>query len=231
MIADFHAGFEEWLRYERGMELSDRAPERRRRLRNLLTETDADRFVVLGDLVHSIGGPGNTERDEIEALCAAIDVPITLVKGNHDGVIEDVIAADPATFGSITVTAPDGVLEAGLGMVHGHSWPRRELLDAEVLCIGHEHPCVRLTDEVGGSRVERVWLRGPMELDAFRERFPERPEVGPELIVFPAFNELCGGTWVNVPDHGFLSPYLPAALPTGDAYLLDGTHLGPYQQI
>jgi hypothetical protein len=38
---------------------------------------------------------------------------------------------------------------------------------------------------------------------------------------------------VNVPGQGFLSPFLPEALLDGaaEAYLLDGTRLGPYDRV
>jgi metallophosphoesterase superfamily enzyme len=55
--------------------------------------------------------------------------------------------------------------------------------------------------------------------------------VGGELVVFPAFNDLSGGTWVNVTDREFLSPFLPEGLDEGQAYLLDGTRLGKYRCV
>jgi metallophosphoesterase superfamily enzyme len=51
----------------------------------------------------------------------------------------------------------------------------------------------------------------------------------PELVVVPTFNELVGGTWINEGD--FLTPFLPAALPAGEVYLLDGTRLGDYREL
>ncbi|WP_435347201.1 metallophosphoesterase [Haloarchaeobius sp. HRN-SO-5] len=222
VVADVHAGIEDAFRYERGVHVESRATERRERVVDLVEATDPDRFVVLGDFMHSIGGPGGAERGEIEVLLEAVDRPTTVVKGNHDGDIESWVDA--------TVTPGDGVRLGEVGFVHGHTWPGRSVLEASVVCVGHEHPCVRLVDEVGGSRVERVWLRGPLERGPFAERTPDLDWRAPELVVFPAFNELCGGTWVNT-DQNFLAPFLPAALPTAQAYLLDGTRLGEYTEV
>ncbi|PAU84009.1 phosphoesterase [Halorubrum salipaludis] len=241
LVADVHAGIEVGLRYERGVELDSRADERRERLCGLITETDADRLVVLGDLAHRIAAPEGDEREELVELIRAVTdrVPMTLVEGNHDAGVAEAFAGD------IDVIGPGGGIlgdsdrdnstaDAGVGVLHGHTWPDPSLLDADVICMGHEHPQVRLEDAVGGSRVERAWLRGELDPAAFVEsgEAGPLPEADPpELVVFPAFNERSGGTWVNVDGQSFLAPFLPDALPAGDAYLLDGTRLGDYRRV
>jgi len=237
LVADVHAGIETGLRYERGVELDSRADERRGRLCALIDETDADRLVVLGDLTHRIAAPEGDEREELAALVGAVTdrVPLTLVEGNHDaGVAEafadrvDVIGPEGGVIG--TDGAGGG---RGVALLHGHTLPDPRLLDADVVCMGHEHPQVRLEDAVGGSRVERAWLRGEVDPDAFVEAAGGSTGDGdpPELVVFPAFNDRSGGTWVNVEGRSFLAPFLPAALPDADAYLLDGTRLGDYRRV
>jgi metallophosphoesterase superfamily enzyme len=234
LVADVHAGIEVGLRYERGVELDSRADERRERLCGLIAETDADRLVVLGDLAHRIGAPDGDEREELDALVRAVTdrVPMTLVEGNHDAGVAETFADD------LDVIGPEGGLLGDgpgptVGVCHGHTWPDPTLLDADVVCSGHEHPQVRLEDAVGGSRVERAWLRGELDPAAFTESGDGGEHAGgpPELVVFPAFNERSGGTWVNVEGQSFLAPYLPAALPAADAYLLDGTRLGDYRAV
>ncbi|QUO47398.1 MULTISPECIES: metallophosphoesterase [Halorubrum] len=233
LVADVHAGIEVGLRYERGVELDSRADERRERLVDLIAETGADRLVVLGDLAHRIGAPDGDEREELETLIRAVTdrVPMTLVEGNHDAGVAAAFADELDVIG-----AGGRVLDGDVGVVHGHTWPDPVLLDADVVCTGHEHPQVRLEDAVGGSRVERAWLRGELDPAAFTEDGADgvgdaRDADPPELVVFPAFNERSGGTWVNVEGQSFLAPYLPAALPQADAYLLDGTRLGDYRRI
>jgi putative SbcD/Mre11-related phosphoesterase len=233
VLADFHAGIEQALRYENGVEVTSRAEHRRRHVHRLLSETDADRLVILGDFMHSIGGPGGVERGEIEVFLESLSIPVTIVKGNHDGDIESVVehARSPRTPGDIsevTVTPGSGARIGNVGFCHGHSWPTPEVLGARVICVGHEHPRVRLTDEVGGSRSERVWLRGALSYEPFADRVGAWSDS--DLVVFPAFNELMGGTWVNVGQE-FLCPFLPEGLGRGEAYLLDGTRLGPYGVI
>ena len=242
VVADYHAGVEAALRYERGVEVPSRADERRKRLGRLLERTAPDRLVVLGDLMHSIGKPGGAERGELEVLFETLpSVDVTVVKGNHDGAIESWLeptTSDTRRAGARTITflPGEGAVLDGLGVCHGHSWPQATLFEADVVCLGHEHPCVRLEDEVGGSRVEPVWLRGGVDLAWFAtngEYDYESMTVDdpPELVVCPAFNDLVGGTWVNVPGQSFLSPFLPDGLADGEAYLLDGTRLGPYERV
>jgi len=242
LVADIHAGIELGLRYERGVELDSRAAERSEHLCALVDEADADRLVVLGDLAHRIGAPDGDERDELAALVRAVTdrVPMTLVEGNHDGGVAEAFAADIDVIGSgggllgpggSSGNTPDRA-NSRVAACHGHTWPDPGLLDADVVCMGHEHPQVRLEDPVGGSRVERAWLRGAVDPESFvaADASPEFTGDPPELVVFPAFNERSGGTWVNVEGQSFLAPFLPAALPAADAYLLDGTRLGDYRR-
>jgi metallophosphoesterase superfamily enzyme len=234
VVADYHAGIEAGLRYERGVELRSDADARRDRLLTLVDRLDPDRVVVIGDLVHRIGDPGSVERDEIDALLDGLDAratPLTLVPGNHDGGVDD-------DYGDrIDVAASDGVRRGDVGFLHGHTWPGRELLAATTICVGHEHPRVRLADEVGGGRAERAWLRGRLRADVVAERLDvDRPtgteaQARTELVVCPAFSDRAGGTLVNVDDQEFLSPFLPDALADAEAYLLDGTRLGAYRRI
>jgi putative SbcD/Mre11-related phosphoesterase len=228
VIADYHAGIEAAFR-QQGVSVASRAGERRDRLLGLLAEHDPDRLIVLGDLMHSIGGPGGAEREEVETLTEALSLPVTVSKGNHDGAIESWLPG-------VTVSGTGGFREDGIGFAHGHAWPDPDLLTAEVLCIGHEHPQVRLTDEVGGEHVDPVWVRGALDSGPFVEHAStanaEAILAGwgtPELVLVPAFNDLVGGTWVNEGD--FLTPFLSAGLPAGDVFLLDGTRLGDYRDL
>jgi len=227
ILADYHAGIEAVLRSD-GVELADGAPDRRERLLALLDRTDPDRLVLLGDLAHAIGEPWDSEREELAALFSAIEIPVTLVKGNHDGEIEPLVSG---LDHDVTVTAAGGTRIGKIGFAHGHTWPDADVLGGELLCVGHEHPTVRLEDDVGGRRLERVWLRGQVDPETFAARADAVEVTATGMILFPAFNDLSGGTWINVPDAEFLSPFLPDGLDGGEAYLLDGTRLGAYRDL
>jgi putative SbcD/Mre11-related phosphoesterase len=229
VVADFHAGIEAGLRRE-GVELPGRADERRESLVSLVERERPDRLVFLGDLGDAIGNPGREEREEIADLFEGLpaDLAVTLAKGNHDG---DVTEALDGVDQSVDVTPGHGVRLGDVGFAHGHTWPSPDVLRAEVVCVGHEHPVVRLEDEVGGRRVERVWLRGGLDPAPFEAFHDADLAIDGELVVCPGFNDLSGGTWINVDGQEFLSPFLPEGLADGQAYLLDGTRLGEYRRV
>ncbi len=230
VLADYHAGLEVALRRD-GVELRSAADQRRAALVSLVDRERPDRVLVLGDLSNAIGYPGDEERDELDALFADLTerVPVTVAKGNHDGDLDDVVA-ELGYDDAVTVTEGPGVRLGDVGFAHGHTWPSRECVEAEMLCIAHEHPQVRLEDEVGGGRTERAWLRGQVNPDPFREHFEEPVDVAGEFVMFPAFNDRVGGTWVNQ-QRSFLSPFLPEGMHEAEAYLLDGTRLGDYRRV
>ncbi|WP_436924320.1 metallophosphoesterase [Halosimplex amylolyticum] len=229
VVADYHAGIEAGLRRD-GVELPDHGPDRRESLLALVGAERPDRLVVLGDLSNAIGDPSRDEREEILALFDGLpaDLPVTLVKGNHDGDVESLL---DRVDQSVEITPGHGVRIGEVGFAHGHTWPSPDVLAADVVCVAHEHPVVRLEDEVGGARVERVWLRGDLNPDPFREFHDADIDIDGELVVCPAFNDLSGGTWINVAGQEFLAPFLPDGLVDGEAYLLDGTRLGDYRQV
>ena len=223
VVADYHAGIERNFRRD-GVEIESHAEQRRERLLGLIEDVDPGQVLFLGDLGNHIGQPDGAELEELMDLEHALRGRETLlVPGNHDGLLGDAI--------DVEVADGDGIRIGDLGFVHGHTWPAPEVLSVSVLAVGHEHPCVRLEDEVGGSRVEPVWLRGPGEAAPFEAHYGETLDGPDSVVVFPAFNELAGGTWVNVPGQEFLSPFLPEATPRAEAYLLDGTRLGRFDEI
>ena len=223
VVADYHAGLEVGLRRD-GVEIDSHADERRGSIERLLNGNRIDRLVFLGDLGDSIGDPGREERTELRRLLESITdrVRVTIAKGNHDGGIETVVGS----IEGVEVTGGDGIRIGDVGFCHGHTWPEESVAAAPTLCTAHEHPLVRLTDTVGGRRTKRVWLRGRIDPSGF----PEYSDLGERIVVCPAFNDLSGGTAINEND-GFLSPFLPEGIAGGEAYLLDGTRLGPYEQV
>ncbi len=105
-----------------------------------------------------------------------------------------------------------GVRELEVGkvcIIHGHLKP---LSEAKVLVMGHAHPAVLIRHGAGGIK-ERVWLEGKVD--------------GRDVIVMPAFNDVCASTAVNVER----PPGILKDVKNFSATMLDGTFLGEVGSI
>ena len=111
-----------------------------------------------------------------------------------------------------------------VGFVHGHAWPAKPVMEANVLLMGHNHPAVVFVDRLGGRHVEPCWMRVP-----FRRKHKRYARLPKEAVCVPSFNELCGGTPVNDAAADLLGPLTKPDVVNLDRarlHLLDGTDLG-----
>ncbi|NJE30370.1 metallophosphoesterase [Thermococcus sp. 18S1] len=175
IIADLHIGFERSMAREGNYvpSLLDRL------IGEVLTVVRRERpkrLIINGDLKHSFV-PFRMEREELGRFFDALEGEvgeITVVRGNHDpGILwlreRGVEIVDRLEVGRWT-------------LVHGH-----RLEEGERFIIGHEHPAIRLRDEVGAS----------VKVPAFL--WSER------LIVLPAFSPWAYGNDVT---REIVSPFL-----------------------
>ncbi len=139
------------------------------RLDSLLTQTGATALLVLGDLIHARAG---MQPQTIEALeqwrDARRDLPITLVRGNHD-----YRAGDPPA--SLNIRCVDAPLYVGPFALHHH--PTED--PAGYVLAGHVHPVAQLR----GRARQKVTL----PCFAFGERGG----------LLPAFGEFTGGAVID----------------------------------
>ncbi len=176
----------------------------------------ADEVILAGDVKHDIGMRAR-ESKEVEKLIDGLQnsgispSDITVLKGNHDGGIDSVIRTEGTR----------GIRFNDIGVFHGHAIPDDDVLEAKTLVFGHAHPAVLIKDEVGSFK-ERVWLEGKMNMDGEEK----------ELIVLPAFNEVCASTSVNLErPAGIFFRRWKWDYQQAEATLLDGTLLGQIQLI
>jgi putative SbcD/Mre11-related phosphoesterase len=200
VIADLHLGYEVAMAKE-GVYLPRIFHEIVGELKALLREERPKRLIVDGDLKHSFV-PEWRERRELKAFVEEVSPlveEIVLVRGNHD--------VGTLWLRELGVEVVDELDLHGWKLVHGH-----KLVDGNRFIIGHEHPAVRLRDEVGAV----------IKVPAFL--------VGDELVVLPAFSPWAYGNDVI---REIVSPFLrkvdPLTLdvlvPLGDE-LLDFGKLG-----
>lgn len=168
VVADLHLGYEGVLR-EQGVSLP-RFQKRHmlERLDHLLDRYDPETLVVNGDLKHEFSGTLREEWHEVLDVLdflQARDVEVTLVRGNHDNYLLNILNRK-----GLPLHGAVGV--GGFTVTHGH-----EVVEAEgSLVLGHEHPSLKLRDAVGAS----------LSLPCFA--------VSRDRIVLPAFSPLAFGS-------------------------------------
>ncbi len=230
VAADLHLGleYELWLC---GISIPSQTEKMLKRLKRSLSEIKPDRLLLLGDLKHNVPKTSWQERKEVPRFLSALaqDVRVDIVPGNHDAGL-----ADLSPLGT-RVHPSSGVVIDGVGYFHGHTWPDKELLSAELLVAGHIHPAVRLKDPLGSSRNRSAWARAPLSQLAIERQYGPELRQGlraPEMVVVPAFNDLCGGLPLNEINDDERGPVLALAdMDNARIFLLDGTDLGRLHSI
>lgn len=219
IIADLHIGIE-YEFYEQGIYVGSKVDVLANRVANLLSRTNAEELVILGDLKHVVPTSPPSQRKDISRFFQILGpIEVILVPGNHDGGIRKVVPENVKVELSTGLVIKEGIL----GLVHGHSWPSKKVMECSTVIAAHTHPVVELKDPLGHSYFERCWVFSKVDAEKLEERYNLREEV--ELIVMPAFNPLCGGIAVN--KEGIAEPLSKIVDPESiEIYLLDGTCLG-----
>lgn len=179
VISDLHLGFEGALA-EQGVSI----PRFQRRvilerIGKMLDRTKAERVIVAGDFKHEFSRNLVDEWVEVKQVLRFIQdraMP-ALVRGNHDNYLATIL-------GDLGLKLEDRADLGGFTIVHGHE----DVSTLHPIVMGHEHPAVKLKDELGAV----------VSVPAFL--------VAERLIVLPAFSPLALG--VDVSSYPYLSPIL-----------------------
>ncbi len=196
IISDLHYGVEaEMLRG--GVWVPNRSTSRTEKILKLIKENKAKKLILLGDVKHQVPHNSKQQRTDLEQFFMATTriVDVEIVPGNHDGGLADIAPSSVKFHESVGCTMGD------IGLIHGHAWPSQEVMNSEILVMGHEHPAFSFRDRVDKLHSEPCWLRAPM---VEHERYEQVPNL---LIVMPAFGELAGRTMNREPLKG-LGPIL-----------------------
>jgi hypothetical protein len=210
VVADCHFGIEYALR-KAGVNMPLLSKKYAASLNALFKENPAaKRLLVLGDFKHDVRGFEEREKKLLRAVIRDLSPAcgqVVLVKGNHDGLVEDIIGQTgsvdfkvvPAEGAVLAISDEDEIDEktgkakiVTYGAFHGHAWPSRDVLGADVLLVGHHHPQVAFVDRVRHRHVERAW--GVGNLKASKEHGTKATS---RVVLFPAFNALSGGVALN----------------------------------
>lgn len=230
VAADLHLGleYELWLG---GISIPSQTEKILNRLLRSLAEVKPDRLLLLGDVKHNVPKTSWQERREVPHFLKSLarEVRVDIVPGNHD-----VGLADLASQGTSIHPSTGAVIDE-VGYFHGHTWPDRKILKEEILVAGHIHPAVRLKDPIGSSHNRRVWARAPIDPAAVERQYGSEfcPElIASEMVIVPAFNDLCGGFPLSEPCEDERGPILTMSDMDGSRiFLLDGTDLGRLRDV
>ena len=179
VISDLHLGFEGALA-EQGVSI----PRFQRRvilerLGQMFDRTKAEQVIIAGDFKHEFSKNLVDEWVEVKQVLRFIRdrAKPVLVRGNHDNYLATIL-------GDLNLPLNARADVGGYTIVHGHE----EVSTIHPIVMGHEHPAVKLKDELGAT----------VSVPAFL--------VTERLVVLPAFSPLALG--VDVSSYPYLSPIL-----------------------
>jgi uncharacterized protein len=222
VLADLHIGIEKNLQ-DNGLHICSQTYLMMNRLLFLLQHYIPKKIVFLGDVKHNIASSTTQERNDVKRFFELIVKygEIHIIKGNHDDSIHRFVSSE------VFIHPSDGCVIDDIGFVHGHRWPKKEIMQCPNVIIAHSHPRIVLTDRLGYKSYESCWLRGKVK-QTLNERYSTLST--DSIYVIPAFNPLCGGVAVN--SEPLLGPFQKIVnIDTALVYLLDGSYLGKVKDI
>ena len=188
LISDLHIGFV-YGRNTRGILIPNKKlPEEE--LVEMVIKEKPRRLIILGDFKDEIFGAGNPLTGRIFAFLKKVTkyTRLTIIKGNHDGKIEEFLSED------IEIIPATGLLlklegEKTMGLWHGHATPALDVMNADITISAHCHPAYTFRDEIGSKTTEKVWIKTKWLHSVDGE---ERIH-----IIMPAFNPFIEGYSVD----------------------------------
>jgi hypothetical protein len=229
LVSDLHLGLEKEMA-KKGFRIPHYSTKIMDRIGALAERYRANRIIVLGDVKHSIGKVEDIDWTVIPWFFETLlDVfaSVEVVPGNHDGAIRSLLP------GRVKVHPSDGLIigtEEKVGVVHGHSWPSREVIACGRIVMGHSHFRYEMRDRFGARSKEAVWLFAKYDVDELLAKagYEGGTRRAGELMVMPPFNNLVGGQAINVKGGFDFGPVLSSGaidVAGADIFLLDGTRV------
>lgn len=183
VISDLHIGLESALEAD-GLHIPRiQTDSMKESLLRIVDRYRPERVYILGDLKHGFSHNVGQELSEVRSVLGQLrdSAEVFVARGNHDNYLSTIAS-------KLGIAVQDSFLLNGITMMHGHS-PS----EGRPLVIGHEHPSVRVFDQVGAC----------LKLPCFLHFEAER------ILVLPAFSPLASGTDFTFDQcHKTMSPVL-----------------------
>ncbi len=256
VVADLHIGWEVSLS-QRGIHVPSQTPKLLEKMIQLVKVTNPSSIIFLGDVKHAVAKVEFEEwrdvPDFFEKISGMVQ-DIQVVSGNHDGNLEAL------TTPNVKIHSSSGIiLWKKIALLHGHAWPKADLLGCETMVMAHLHPVVTFTDELGFRMVRQVWVKARSKSRKLASALLKHMKIKPQkrveeqakrqfgvdlldqqCIVMPSFNENLGGRSVNRRiEYGrrgrtLIGPVLRSSavdFESAELHLLDGTYLGTVRHL
>jgi putative SbcD/Mre11-related phosphoesterase len=223
IVADLHIGIESQLR-EQGLSTSSKTQNLIDRILEICKKYKPFQIILLGDIKHNIPSSTIQERKDVKNFLNTLSSygNVHIVPGNHDGNIGKISPQE------IIIHPSDGFKIENIGFVHGHRWPKNDVMECDQLILSHTHPTIMFTDRLGHKTFESCWIKGSILKEKLVEKYPNA--TCSSVLVIPSFNPLCGGIAAN--QEGIAGPIGKLIdIENAQIYLIDGTSLGKVKLI
>ncbi len=180
IVGDTHFGIEQRLK-QKGVYINDLSERLAEQLLSLAKRAKANQIIFLGDVKDDLTQVSYAV-ERVFAKLKSAKLKLIVVRGNHDGGIEKL---------GVEVFPSSGLLFGDLALVHGHSWPAEELMQAKYLVSAHQHPQFLMNDKFGNKHAEPIWVVANASLSALKKHYKNFNH-SIKLITIPAFNPLVG---------------------------------------
>jgi len=256
VVADLHIGWEVSLA-QKGIHVPSQTPKLLEKMIQLIKATTPTSIIFLGDVKHAVKKVELEEWRDVPEFFQKISEmvqDIQVVSGNHDGNLEAL------TTPNVRLHSSGGIaLWNKTALLHGHAWPKTNLLGCETMVMAHLHPVVTFTDELGFRMIRQVWVKARSKSRKLANSLLKHMKIKPQktigkeakkrfgidlvdqqCIVMPSFNENLGGRSVNRRDEQgrkgrtLIGPVLRSSavdFESAELYLLDGTYLGTVRHL
>ena len=190
IVSDLHIGYV-YGRNKRGIVLPEaKRPEED--IFRLVEKIKPDRLIFLGDFKDEIFGTSHPIAGRIWKFLRELleKTNVTIIKGNHDGKIEEIIPEEVELIPAEGIRLVEDGTNKSIGMWHGHASPALDVWTADITISAHAHPAYSFQDEIGAKITQKVWVRAKW-LNTEQGK-PDRVH-----IIIPPFNRYIEGYSVD----------------------------------
>lgn len=221
VVGDLHIGMHLKLR-EKGFYFQKATERMARSLLDAYDRSGAKSLVLLGDIKENIASPRFAEYRELRTFFDAIaGIDTQIVKGNHDGGLEKVMA----NMGFKIPVASEVTID-GVALTHGNSWPSPDAMMKRYIVVGHGHYAL----SVNGT-LEKAWIVSRVTKKASK-RYAHYNKSA-RLIAAPSFNSLITGSALSIKTKSYLPLFKNEffGFENAEVYNIAGRRVGKIKEL